>query len=432
VHHNRPSELEEAINLGSDQKTSVLPTYALSTQVNLPAGAPVARDALTEKLVQSLRSAQPRETTYSTGQAEPTGLLLLSGGGQWGAYGAAFLRTLSDSGRLPDFPVISGVSTGALQSLFVATGHFDRMTTRYDPKSESVIIDRNPDVLTFITGSMAGLKPLEKLVEQDLCADTQEGHERCMLDELADLQRRNRHVFIGFVHAKDGEFQYIDVVEVANDRRMSTLERRQCIVGAALASAGMPVNFQQIQINHQTYYDGGVRLSVFDSDLVRHAYQAAQALTAASTPPGLQSIVPANPQELWRIYVIRNGRTVVQEPETDPDSKHDAITAALRADNIVTNQLEVESIAALRLQHPTLPISMTSANGIRCDRPAKSMFDPTFMRCLQCLGWRRGSAPDPWTALPELPMGTAQPNEEELPGKECVMGSKAPWQPTRD
>lgn len=49
-------------------------------------------------------------------------ILLLSGGGQNGAYGIGFLRGWQQKGTLPQFDLVSGVSTGALQAPFALIG----------------------------------------------------------------------------------------------------------------------------------------------------------------------------------------------------------------------------------------------------------------------------------------------------------------------
>ena len=52
----------------------------------------------------------------------PVTYLALSSGGSDGAFGAGFLKGLSESHRRPDFTIVSGVSTGALMSPFVFLG----------------------------------------------------------------------------------------------------------------------------------------------------------------------------------------------------------------------------------------------------------------------------------------------------------------------
>ena len=48
--------------------------------------------------------------------------LALSGGGGNGAYGAGILNGWTDSGKRPDFAIVSGVSTGALIAPFAFLG----------------------------------------------------------------------------------------------------------------------------------------------------------------------------------------------------------------------------------------------------------------------------------------------------------------------
>ena len=49
-------------------------------------------------------------------------MLSLSGGGDDGAYGAGFLNGWSQTGKRPEFAVVTGVSTGALIAPFALLG----------------------------------------------------------------------------------------------------------------------------------------------------------------------------------------------------------------------------------------------------------------------------------------------------------------------
>lgn len=69
------------------------------------------------------------------------------------------------------------------------------------------------------------------------------------------------------------------------------------------------------------------------------------------------------------IYVVRNSPNQVLGEDSFPnvymsaDKMADALTAAFRAEVIVVNHLKVGSIAALRLSHPTGPISLVTGDG---------------------------------------------------------------------
>ena len=72
---------------------------------------------------------------------EPVSYLALSGGGGDGAFGAGFLKGLAETGRRPQFTIVSGVSTGALMAPFVFLGStYDAMlgtSTRADMRRRS-------------------------------------------------------------------------------------------------------------------------------------------------------------------------------------------------------------------------------------------------------------------------------------------------------
>lgn len=74
----------------------------------------IIRDSMLNRLV---RRAQRR----SDGTLD---ILLLSGGGQHGAFGVGYLRgwAARESGPMPAFDLVSGISTGALQAPFALLG----------------------------------------------------------------------------------------------------------------------------------------------------------------------------------------------------------------------------------------------------------------------------------------------------------------------
>ena len=369
----------------------------------VPTAAPPSD--LTRKLESAVR-ARPKRLRANASLAGPeTAVLMLSGGGQWGAFGAAYLAQTRTNNALPDFTFVSGVSTGALQSLFVSIGTpeaYDLLLAAYSPAKESDIVDRGGPLSVLFTGSMAGLKPLRTRIEAALCADAviDDLATACPIDALRAMMTpagQSRIVLIGFVEAASGKFQYVDVVELAQLPRRTA---RTCITGAALASAAMPVSFQQVRINGTTYYDGGVRSSVFEANIAA----AAEALSRGSAPAPLDGR-PAPADALVPIYVMRNGPTTV-EPDDKVDSDDGALTAAQRAEAILVNQNEVNSIAVIRIAHPAGPLWMTSADGYAqagCSKPKDgTMFSPPFMACLRQLGRDKANTRPAWIALPEL------------------------------
>lgn len=110
------------------------------------------------------------------------------------------------------------------------------------------------------------------------------------------------------------------------------------------------------------------------------------------------------------IYVLRNGPTT-RGDDPEVDAIKSAEPQAMRAYDILVNELEVGSIAALRLQNPFGDIFLSTAEGIatndvanfgpKCPKRKKMMFDPAFMRCLLLTGAQRAQQDEgAWWPLP--------------------------------
>lgn len=350
----------------------------------------------------------PKDPLKDNPDAGEPAILLLSGGGQWGAFGAGFLSRLAEKNEMPNFFMVTGVSTGSMQAMFAGTDHPDRwkwLKQAYMIDNEKEVVNRNSQLLSVVTGSFAGLKPLRARVERALCPGGSE-QDPLSCPAIDALKETDRQILVGFIEAHSGDFFYSDIRQIAS--ATGPANARQCITGTTLASSAMPVTFQQVRINGRAYYDGGVRQSVFAS-FAEQVGRAVRALESGRTN-GANGEIP--------FYVVRNGPTNLIDGEGNdkPDKSPTVLTAAERAQTIVTNQLEVGSIAALRLQKPDGPIHFISAEGwehhsfitrhgktTTCGAIRKrldgAMFDPDFMDCLMDYGRERADAAQPWTRL---------------------------------
>lgn len=391
-------------------------------------------------LMQQQNAALNIQVANNEGEArqqyqEPV-VLLLSGGGQWGAYGAAYLNQMqkADSNGLPKFLIITGVSTGALQALYVAAeqakpssdpgkAQLAALQKQYSPKDEKEIVDRGSMIGAVLSGSVAGLGPLRKRIEDALCT-VESGDLTCpLIDALA--MEGAPDTLIGFVDANTGTMHFVNAKDIARDSSLSNKQKQQCITGAAMASVAMPFYFQQVRVasvdpkepttsnTPRTYYDGGVRQSVFfaftdavTKSLIRSAYPQSQENEKQPTPR--------------TIFMMRNGPTLARA-DASSDTKADAITAATRGYQLLVNQSEVTSLAAIRPLFPEANIYLTTADyhdkpftdpapegtespnypqGCRREGKQKeAMFDPNFMSCLRAYG--RYKAKGGWLKLPD-------------------------------
>lgn len=376
------------------------PSQASAAEAGLPP------DPCAEAASPFLLALCPPRGTAEAGLAPAADtLLLLSGGGPWGAFGAGFLNELHRTGRYRVPRLITGVSTGGLQTLLLA-GHsstadrqFAALVAAYRPARESEIVDRGWLPMTVVTGSMAGTRPLRKRIERGLCTDGKPERGCPAIDAIARSADEGRRAYIGFVYADTGEFVAADVVNMAQlategpDPAAVAGRARAlgCLTGAAMASSAVPVQLQQVRINGRTALDGGVRLSVFEA----RAIADATAVAVASARPA-----PV-------VHVVRNGPTVVADARPQPglNERLDALEMAQAAQAIIVNQVEVASIALVRLGAPDIELRLMTADrkgaNTGCARPEDgSMFQPAFMQCLQDHGaWRANLAHDPWQTI---------------------------------
>lgn len=401
--------------------------------------------------------------------------MMLSGGGQWGAYGAGFFEALAASGDLPRAYLITGVSTGGLQALFLGAHQNDpggqwlrKLRQQYSPESEAEIVDRGSWLGAAVSGSVAKLAPLRARIEEALCPPGEDGKPKAVLTEddcplikaLAQTGEGKPIVLLGYVEADSGRMLFTWVNHLAAGKyevadpaspggirteQLSIHHRQQCLTATALASAAVPVQYQQLRIvsdepqygpqqpgtatrsTEKAYMDGGVRQSVF--------FALPRALLEAMMNPA-RSEGKALPDDDYAelpgtTYVMRNGPTDAR-PDDAADRKSDAFTAAMRGYALMVNQSEVSSIAALRLYWPTTPMKLSTAdgygkaftdpdpaaegrskkdehwsNGCHSDmtaepaiRSAGMMFNPVFMRCLRAFGRYKAKLGD----------GTAKPD----------------------
>lgn len=364
-------------------------------------------------------------------------VLALSGGGQWGAFGAGYLQELHQRGALPRFGMVTGVSTGALQALFVGASQspganeaaiLQALVDEYSIEKESDVVNRGGYLGSVFSGSVAKLDPLRLKIEAALCKGrpidpTTADH--CPLIKALGAEDAPV-VMLGVVEARTGEMQAVNVSAIAwaavHDK-MSMKDAQQCIAAGALASVAMPFFYQQVQVisappknppeggNTVTYYDGGVRQSMFLWESVKVLAQHA-ARRANPTRVGISdadALAYAPP-----VYMIRNGPTVAKI-DKDADGKRGAIPSAERAYSLIVNQSEVSAIEAIRLRQSKPEMRVATADGFDRDfkdpkwdkgcvkTNAKAMFEPEFMRCLQALGRAKaaqgGDRPNGWIVL---------------------------------
>jgi predicted acylesterase/phospholipase RssA len=183
-------------------------------------------------------------------------ILIISGGGDWGAFGAGFLKgwgriPADDPMARPRFTVVSGVSTGALIAPFAFLGDDQSLETvnhlYRNPKPDWV---RPRGILYFLPSniSFAEVPGLEREMRDHVTPD--------MVRRIADAGADGRLLVVNTSNLDDGGPRVFDLV--AESRRAVQTGNLDRIHNIILASAGIPAAFPFRIVDDQMYVDGGV------------------------------------------------------------------------------------------------------------------------------------------------------------------------------
>jgi hypothetical protein len=214
------------------------------------------------KLVESLAHQTHANTTIPASTApahRPFNILVLSGGGAYGAYTAGVLAGWTEAGTRPSFDVVTGVSTGALVATlaFLGPERDPKLKQFYTTIRDKDVYARKSDLWALLSDSFRESKPLAKLIED--VADAQ------LLKEIAAEHAKGRRLYVGTTHLDARRLVVWDMGEMAT-RGDLTLFRK-----VLLASASIPGYFPPIPIEvdvdgrptEELHVDGGVTASLF-------------------------------------------------------------------------------------------------------------------------------------------------------------------------
>jgi hypothetical protein len=217
----------------------------------------------------------------------PVSYLAVSGGGDNGAFGAGLLNGWTETGKRPEFKMVTGVSTGALIAPFAFLG------PDYDPALKEVYTTMTPDRVFRVRGltaalfndSMADTSPLAGIIAK--YADDK------MLAAIAREYQEGRLLLIGTTDLDAQRPVIWNIGAIAGSGKPGALELFRNILRA---SAAIPGLFQPVMIDveldgrkyQEMHVDGGTIAQLF------------------LYPPSLEANRVLKRER--RAYIIRNAR----------------------------------------------------------------------------------------------------------------------------
>jgi len=223
-------------------------------------------DAAKAKLLNPARSAKPVSSS----------MLLLSGGSQNGAFGAGFLSTWASSRPqgLPRFRVITGISTGALQSTFAFLERIPQIVTEYSIKQEEQLLHPYTKGGLKSRSKFKQLRAAYNLVDKGAVAELEPLRTRLndlISDELlravaAEAGQAGtaeaRKLLIGAVEMDTGDAYIFDLTKAAQLYAAGNTAMRDCYIEALMASSSVPIGALPVFIEGQMFIDGAARFGV--------------------------------------------------------------------------------------------------------------------------------------------------------------------------
>jgi predicted acylesterase/phospholipase RssA len=327
-----------------------------------------ASDAVGAMLIDMLSQPLPAEEALIPAQpAVSESVLILSGGSQQGAFGAGFLHGWANHGQrggtLPRFRLVTGISTGALQSTFAFLGRTDVPLQEYRISEESQLL--KPLVkgklednrlaaahsLAF-EGTITRLAPLRARLDK-LISDR-------IVEDVAHEAKAGRRLLVGAVEMGTGEMAIFDLTKAAQifairhgKKDFAGAEQmRQCYIEALIASSSVPIQADPVFIDNRMYIDGGARFGVL-VDLTASAYDQAIAQNkdagrGTGAPKNLFLIVNAT-LEVPRFCglkgcLVDSDGQAIPPGEADPHPEWNFIQLAQRSMSVMINQAYRSSV----------------------------------------------------------------------------------------
>jgi hypothetical protein len=319
-------------------------------------------------------------------------ILVISGGGDWGAFGAGFLKGWQKIPARhplakPDFDAVTGVSTGTLIAPFAFLGDeqsIDRIVTLYRNPQEDWVRQRG--LLWFLPDNMsfAEVPGLEREIRDCLTVD--------MLRRIARAGADGRILAVNTTNVDEGTSRVFDLV--AEAQRAVDSGNVDRIHNIVLASAGIPGAFPFRMIDGGLYVDGGVTGNIV---------YGGRGGEENTVPAIWQQTYPDLPMPKIRVWVIFNNQFHPMPEVTAPNwlavVQRSLETATRAATAIAVRHLYAMAEIARLKRKADAEVYIVSIPG-DWSPPVAGTFMKETMNDLVDLGEKMGANASSWSTNP--------------------------------
>jgi hypothetical protein len=289
--------------------------------------------------------------------------LILSSGGEDGAYGAGVLSGWTQSGRRPDFPVVTGISTGALMAVYAFAGpkYDDVLRKAYTGITSADIFELSPT-----PESLVDTWPLKRLIEKNVTDE--------VLADVAAEYKRGRRLFALTTNLDAGRSVVWDMGMIAAKGGEDALRLFRDIL---LASSAIPGPFPPVYIEVEANGRRFVEMHV-DGGVNGPMYIAPEAYLF----PGADKRLPMS-----QLYIVLNGKV-------RPDFYMPARTTSTVLGRSISLALQMGARMDLALFYSAAQRDGVDFNLAHVDSdfnmPARGAFDAAYMKALFDRGFEQG------------------------------------------
>ncbi len=310
--------------------------------------------------------------------------LALSGGGSDGAFGAGLLMGWSKEGDRPDFDIVTGISAGALVSMFAFAG------PDWDEALETAVMGLSsrrvfiPTPLAGLTGgpALGDSSPLRERIAEALTP--------ALFAAIARRHRQGARLFVRTTNLDAQRPVMWDIGEmaVAGTPQALDLARDVILASAAVPGALPPVPIE-VEVDgrrfQELHADGGVTSQVdfLPTDVALDVFRR-------RVPEGVS----------MNLYVIRNGKLV---PEYEPVQRSLFPVVARSLSTLIKNHSRADIVRLhefSRANNINFHLAAIPAGFVRKE---PEPFDRDYIRALFLLGQLEARDGYPWYRQPPLP-----------------------------
>jgi hypothetical protein len=327
------------------------------------------------------RQLKSRDQLAKSASTGPAHFLVISGGGDNGAFGAGLLSGWSERGDRPQFNLVTGVSTGALTAPFAFLGREYDSTLRelYTQIGPGDIFTKRDLFAAVSNDAMTDTSPLRNMIARYL--------DQPMIEKISQEYAKGRLLLIGTTNLDQGRPVIWNIGAIAESKHPGA---RDLILKVLLASAAIPGVFPPVMFDvelngvpHQEMHvDGGAMAQAF-------LYPSSLRLKRLSQK---------NRVARKRIaYIIRNGRPFKDEENV----KRQTLSVAMQAISTMTASSGLNDTYRIYLTAKRDGVDFNLAfidDGFTV--PYKEAFDQGYMQALFDYGYRKGLAGYPWRKTP--------------------------------